>query len=81
MTSDTNKTVHVVIDNDGGVLHSVAIFLTAEQAESHFKEITGKSYKEVCEWEAADRSYSLGIYRCEEFDTQIWEIEIQGGRP
>jgi len=70
--------VHLVIQNDGGVLHEVSIFRTSEQAEKHFRTVTGFTYEAVCKWEEADRSYDIGMYRCEEFDTQIWEVEIKG---
>ena len=72
------NTVHVVFVNNGGVVQDIAIFRTVREAESYFQEVTGHSYDEICRWEEADRSYDLGIYRCEEFDTQIWEVEIQG---
>ena len=71
--------VHVVFVNNSGLMQDIAIFRTAGEAESYFQKITGHSYDEICRWEEADRSYDLGIYRCEEFDTQIWEVEIQDG--
>jgi hypothetical protein len=67
--------IHLVIDNFGGVLQDIEAFDTAEQAEEHFKNDTGVGYEEVCEWEADDRSYSLGL--SDEFDTQIWEVTIR----
>jgi hypothetical protein len=60
-------------------MQDIAIFRTAGEAESYFQKVTGHSYGEICKWEEAGRSYSLGISRCEEFDTQIWEVEIQEG--
>ncbi len=70
--------VHLVIDNDGGVLHDIDIFRNPEQAEEHFRTATGFTYAEVSDWEKADRSYDLGIDRSAEFDVQIWEVKIKG---
>ena len=67
--------IHLVIDNFGGVLQDIDVFETTEQAEAHFKTMTGLSYDEVRKWEDAGRSYSLEL--SDKFDTQVWEVEIR----
>ena len=67
--------IHLVIDNYGGVLQDIDAFETTVQAENYFETIAGVSYEAVCTWEAAERSYSLGLP--DEFDTQIWEVKIR----
>ena len=70
--------IHLVIENTGGVLQAVDAFTTTEQAERHFRDMTGFTYDAVCEWEKADRSWNLGIPRAQEFDVQIWEVTVKG---
>ena len=67
--------IHLVIDNYGGVLQDIDAFETADQAEAHFKATMDVSYDKVCKWEKAERSYSIGL--SDEFDAQIWEVEVR----